>query len=314
MNAAPDEITVSAQGLCRNFGTHRAVDGLTLELKRGEILGFLGPNGAGKTTSMQMLTGNLAPTAGAVNICGIDLFDDPTAAKARLGYLPETPPLYRELTVREYVDLAARLHRVHKTDRPNAVAEVLASCGLTDVAKKLIGTLSKGYQQRVGIAQAIVHRPDVVILDEPTVGLDPNQIREIRNLIRELGRDRSVILSTHILPEVETVCDRVQILHHGATVFNDTIAALNQFQGGRTIVLGLRSPPAPAELAAVRGVASVGPVQGNLFRVTFADDSDPTDELVRCAVERDWGLYQLTPAQASLEDVFGSLTRREEQA
>ena len=263
---------------------------------------------------MQMLTGNLAPSAGAISICGIDLFDEPTAAKGRIGYLPETPPLYRELTVREYVDLAARLHRVANSTRGAAVDAALANCGLADVAKKLIGTLSKGYQQRVGIAQAIVHRPDVVILDEPTVGLDPNQIREIRNLIRELGRECSVILSTHILPEVESVCDRVQILHHGATVFNDTIAALKQFQGGRTIVLGLKRPPAAAELAAVQGVARVEPAGEGVFRVTFADDADPTDELVGRAVEKTWGLYQLTPAQASLEDVFSSLTRKEEQA
>jgi ABC-2 type transport system ATP-binding protein len=153
-----------------------------------------------------------------------------------------------------------------------------------------------------------------VILDEPTVGLDPNQIREIRNLIRELGRERSVILSTHILPEVESVCDRVQILHHGATVFNDTITALNQFQGGSTIVLGFKHPPSPADLAAIHGVARVEPASDGVFRVTFADGADPTDELVRCAVERGWGLYQLTPAQASLEDVFSSLTRKEEQA
>ena len=314
MTPPATEITVSAQGLSRNFGAHTAVAGLSLELKRGEILGFLGPNGAGKTTTMQMLTGNLAPTAGAIRICGIDLFDEPTAAKARIGYLPETPPLYRELTVREYVDLAARLHRVPKATRGAAVGEALVGCGLADVAKKLIGTLSKGYQQRVGIAQAIVHRPDVVILDEPTVGLDPNQIREIRNLIRELGRERSVILSTHILPEVESVCDRVQILHHGATVFNDTITALNQFQGGSTIVLGFKHPPSPADLAAIHGVARVEPASDGVFRVTFADGADPTDELVRCAVERNWGLYQLTPAQASLEDVFSSLTRKEERA
>jgi ABC-2 type transport system ATP-binding protein len=312
MTAASNEITVSAQGLSRSFGAHKAVDGLNLELRRGEILGFLGPNGAGKTTSMQMLTGNLAPSAGAISICGIDLFDAPTAAKARIGYLPETPPLYRELIVREYVDLAARLHRVPKAERADAVNDALLKCGLSDVAKKLIGTLSKGYQQRVGIAQAIVHRPDVVILDEPTVGLDPNQIREIRNLIRELGRDRSVILSTHILPEVETVCDRVQILHHGATVFNDTIAALNQFQGGRTILLGLRKPPAAAAIASTSGVAAVEPASEGVYRVTFADNADPTDQLVRRAVDESWGLYQLTPAQASLEDVFGSLTRREE--
>jgi ABC-2 type transport system ATP-binding protein len=312
MQASPAEITVSAQGLSRNFGAHTAVAGLSLELKRGEILGFLGPNGAGKTTTMQMLTGNLAPTQGAISICGIDLFDEPTAAKARIGYLPETPPLYRELTVAEYVDLAAQLHRVPKSTRAAAVHDALADCGLGDVSKKLIGTLSKGYQQRVGIAQAIVHRPDVVILDEPTVGLDPNQIREIRNLIRVLGRDRSVILSTHILPEVESVCDRVQILHHGATVFNDSITALKQFQGGRTIVLGLKRPPALADLT-IDGVARVEPAGEGLFQVTFADGSDPTDELVRRAVDNAWGLCQLTPAQASLEDVFGSLTRKEEQ-
>src|SRR5258706_3153094 len=307
------DITVSAQGLSRKFGAHTAVNNVSIELKRGEILGFLGPNGAGKTTTMQMLTGNLAPTSGAISICGIDLFERPTAAKARIGYLPEHPPLYRELTVREYLDLAARLHRVPKTQRAAAIDDALNRCGLTEVSKKLIATLSKGYQQRTGIAQAIVHRPDVVILDEPTVGLDPNQIREIRNLIRELGRDRSVILSTHILPEVESVCDRVQILHHGATVFNDTIAALKQFHGNRTLLLGLRHPPAVGELAAVQGVARAEPGSDGICRVTFADGADPTDELVRRAVEKNWGLYQLTPAQASLEDVFGSLTRKEDQ-
>jgi len=308
------QITVSAQGLSRKFGTRAAVDGVSLELKRGEILGFLGPNGAGKTTTMQMLTGNLAPSMGSINICGVDLLDHPVAAKARIGYLPETPPLYRELTVREYVDLAARLHRVPKTARGTAVADAITRCGLAEVANKLIGTLSKGYQQRVGIAQAIVHQPDVVILDEPTVGLDPNQIREIRNLIRELGRDRSVILSTHILPEVEGVCDRVQILHHGTTVFNDTIATLKRFEGGRVMLLGLRRPPAAGEIAAVHGVARVEAAGDNLFRVSFADAGDPTDELVRRAVEKSWGLYQLTPAQTSLEDVFVHLTRKEEQS
>jgi ABC-2 type transport system ATP-binding protein len=314
MHEQTAQITVSAQGLSRKFGTRTAVDGVSLELKRGEILGFLGPNGAGKTTTMQMLTGNLAPSMGSITICGVDLLDQPVAAKARIGYLPETPPLYRELTVREYVDLAARLHRVPKTARGMAVADALTRCGLAEVANKLIGTLSKGYQQRVGIAQAIAHQPDVVILDEPTVGLDPNQIREIRNLIRELGRDRSVILSTHILPEVEGVCDRVQILHHGTTVFNDTIATLKRFEGGRVMLLGLRRPPASGEIAAVEGVARVEPAGDNLFRVSFADTGDPTDELVRRAVEKSWGLYQLTPAQTSLEDVFVHLTRKEEQS
>src|SRR4029453_825730 len=208
------------------------------------------------TTTMQMLTGNLAPTTGAISICGIDLFDEPRAAKARIGYLPEVPPLYRELTVDEYLTLAAKLHRLARGRRRDAVDEAKRRCGLAETGRKLIGTLSKGYQQRVGIAQAILHRPDVVILDEPTIGLDPNQIREIRALIRELAGAHSVLLSTHILPEVEAVCDRVQIMHHGSIVYADTIAALKQIHSGSIVLAGLKRPPSLAELAAVPGVAS----------------------------------------------------------
>ncbi len=304
--------TISTRGLTRRFGAHTAVNSINLDLTRGEVLGFLGPNGAGKTTTMQMLTGNLAPSGGAISICGIDLLEDPTAAKAKIGYLPETPPLYRELNVDEYLLLAAKLHRIPKAARRDAVAVAKQRCGLADVGKQLIGTLSKGFQQRVGIAQAIVHSPDVVILDEPTLGLDPIQIREIRVLIRELGGKHSVILSTHILPEVEAVCDRVQILHHGNLVYSDTIRALKEFQSGRTVLLGLRRPPQPEVLAAVPGVAQVEGVSGTLFRMQFAAGEDPTDQLVVRSVENGWGLYQLTSAQTSLEDVFVHLTRRED--
>jgi len=304
--------TISARGLTRRFGTHVAVNDITLELKRGEVLGLLGPNGAGKTTTMQMLTGNLAPSRGAIQICGVDMLEDPVAAKARVGYLPEVPPLYRELTVNEYLLLAAQLHRVPRARRADAVGAARERCGLADVGGKLIGTLSKGYQQRVGIAQAIVHAPDVVILDEPTVGLDPNQIREIRGLIRELGGAHSVILSTHILPEVEAVCDRVQIMHHGSIVYRDTIAALMEFQSGSSVLVGLRRPPPVAELAALPGVASAESAEPTLFRMQFSGDGSACDGLVRRAVEGNWGLYRLQPAQTSLENVFVNLTRREE--
>ena len=315
MPEAEAATTISARGLSRSFGNHVAVNDLTLELKRGEVLGLLGPNGAGKTTTMQMLTGNLAPSRGAVSICGIDLLAEPVAAKARIGYLPEVPPLYRDLTVDEYLVLAAKLHRVPRAARGPAVAAAKQRCGIAEVGGKLIGALSKGYQQRVGIAQAIVHGPDVVILDEPTVGLDPNQIREIRGLIRELGGAHSVILSTHILPEVEAVCDRAQIMHHGNIVYSDTIAALKQFHSGATVLLGLRRAPSRLdEIAAVPGVAAAECAEPTLIRVQFATGADPSEALAQLAVARNWGLYELKPAQTSLEDVFVNLTRREDGA
>jgi ABC-2 type transport system ATP-binding protein len=309
MTSPAPELTVSARGLSRRYGKHAAVSGLDLEVRHGEVLGLLGPNGAGKTTTMQMLTGNLAPSTGEIRICGIDLLDQPVPAKARIGYLPETPPLYRELNVAEYLRLAARLHRVPRARCDDAVARAMQRCGIADVARTLIGTLSKGYQQRVGIAQAIVHEPDLIILDEPTVGLDPNQILEIRALIRELGSAHSVILSTHILPEVEAVCDRVQIMHHGEVVFSNTIAGLREFQRGRTITVSLHRPPAIETLRSIAGVATVDDEGNGRFRIRFAPDTDPTATLVERAGTGDWGLHQLTPAQTSLEDVFVHLTR-----
>ena len=309
MISQTDATTISARGLTRRFGAHAAVKKVDLELRRGEVLGFLGPNGAGKTTTMQMLTGNLAPTEGEISICGIDMLARPVAAKAKIGYLPETPPLYRDLTVDEYLTLAAKLHRVPKSRRRDALANAKERCGISDVSRKLIGSLSKGYQQRVGIAQAIAHEPEVVILDEPTVGLDPNQIREIRSLIRELGLRFSVILSTHILPEVEAICDRVQIMHHGDIVYSDTISALKALHSGRAVRVGLKRPPLEPELAAVPGVASVENIGANLYRIQFDADGGASEAFARHAVGRDWGLFELAPAQTSLEDVFVNLTQ-----
>ncbi|OGS92220.1 MAG: multidrug ABC transporter ATP-binding protein [Gallionellales bacterium GWA2_60_18] len=229
-DTAPD-ITLSARNLTRRFGSRQVIHGISLELRRGEVLGLLGHNGAGKSTTLQMLTGCLLPDAGAIDICGIDLLRRPAAAKARIGYLPEIPPLYRELNVDDYLLFAARLRGMAPAAAAAALAQARQRCGLETVGKKTIGTLSKGYQQRIGIAQAIIHQPDVIVLDEPTVGLDPAQIREIRTLIRELGDAHSVILSTHLLGEVESMCDRVEIMREGRLIYGDTIAALANHGG-----------------------------------------------------------------------------------
>jgi ABC-2 type transport system ATP-binding protein len=302
--------TVFAQQLSRWFGARGAVLEINLELKKGEVLGFLGPNGAGKTTTMRMLTGNLAPSAGSISICGIDLLDKPKAAKQLIGYLPENPPLYRELNVDEYLVLAARLHRIAKSALKNTLEQAKRRCGLNEVGKQLIGSLSRGYQQRVGIAQAIIHYPEVVILDEPTVGLDPIQMREIRTLIRELGGTHSVILCTHILPEVESVCDRVVIMHQGKSVYSGSIEALRHMREGHSLQLGLRNPPPPAQLR-VPGVIAVEKIADTLFNIQFTPAADPSEELVKAAAAQGWGLYQINRQQASLEDVFVQLTQQE---
>ena len=219
---------IEANGLSRHFGDRIAVHDVNLKLRYGDILGFLGPNGAGKSTTMRMLAGNLAPSSGSVHICGTNLLDDPLEAKRYIGYLPEIPPLYKELTIDEYLRFAGRLHGLTQASLQIALDEVKQRCALNDAGKRLIGVLSKGYQQRVAIAQAIIHRPQLIILDEPTVGLDPNQIQKVRALIRELGKTHAVILSSHILSEVESVCNRVQIMHQSKLVLDDNLDNLKR--------------------------------------------------------------------------------------
>ena len=232
MPSSIPEITLSAHNLTRRFGNRQVIDGVSLQLKRGEVLGLLGHNGAGKTTTLQMLTGCLSPNSGDIAICGISLLRQPMLAKVHLGYLPETPPLYRELSVNDYLLFAARLRGMKTAAATEALKETMQRCGLDAVGTKIIGTLSKGFQQRIGIAQAIIHRPAVIVLDEPTVGLDPSQIREIRILIRELGDTHSVILSTHLLSEVESICDRVEIMHHGRLIYGGSTASMMHYGNG----------------------------------------------------------------------------------
>jgi ABC-2 type transport system ATP-binding protein len=299
-----DDNLIAAEHLTRLYGQRRAIDDVSLNLNRGEVLGFLGPNGAGKSTTMRILSGVLAPSSGQVRIAGIDLLESPRTAKARIGYLPEHPPLYRELTVDEYLAFCARLHRLPgRTAIADAVRRAKGRCGLADVGGRLLGSLSKGYQQRVGIAQAILHSPAVVILDEPTVGLDPIQIREIRTLIRELRNEHGVILSTHILPEVQAVCDRVLIIHRGRIVMN---APIIEAMGGGRWRVGFARPPQPAALAAIAGVESVESVDAQRFLLTGAGLD--IDTLTREAVTHDWGLMELVPQADTLEETFVRLT------
>jgi len=303
------ETLIKVEHLYRYYGHTCAVRDVSFEVRRGEVLGFLGPNGAGKSTTMQVITGNLAPTGGSVSVGGIDILERPRQAKALLGYLPEQPPLYRELTVDEFLAFCARLNRIPKPDIGAAVRAAKAHCGLAGVGHRLIGNLSKGYQQRVGIAQAIVHSPEVVVLDEPTVGLDPIQIREIRALIRELAGSHSVILSTHILPEVQATCDRVQIINRGELVLSDTVEGLAMRMESSSLLLGLRNAPAPAALREVPGVREVESTQEGRIRVHHDPADNPAERLAEAAVHNGWGLYELIPERRSLEDIFVDITQ-----
>jgi ABC-2 type transport system ATP-binding protein len=306
-----NEVLIEARALTRRYGPTIAVEDLHLTLRKGEILGLLGPNGAGKSTTMKMLTGNLAPSSGEIFIKGQSMHDEPKRAKQCLGYLPEQPPVYPELTVDEYLGYCAGLHGIAKAARADAVASAKRDCGLSDVGHRLVGNLSKGYQQRVGIAQAIIHRPPVVVLDEPTVGLDPIQIREIRKLIKDLGANHSVILSSHILPEIQAVCGRVMIIARGRVVYNESLEATRVGRMG-AITVCLRRPPEPAALGAVAGVAKATPLGDGRFRIDAASGADPREALAQAAASQDWGLYELSTHTHTLEEIFVELTSGEE--
>jgi len=304
---------IRAENLDRYYADKHAVQDLSFELKQGDVLGFLGANGAGKSTTMQMLSGVLAPSAGRILINDIDLLDQPRQAKKQLGYLPEKPPLYNELTVNEYLIFCAQLRRIEKHKLKQAVELALQNCDLTEVQHRVIGNLSKGYQQRVGIAQAIIHQPAVVILDEPTVGLDPIQVRQIRNLISQLSEQHSVILSTHILPEVQAVCNRVQIINQGKLVFSDSMANINNGAQNNVLLVSFDRPPPADQLQAIAGIREVTDLTHGRFRLQ-GEDAHPMGELIISdAVAQDWGLQELCYEKQTLEQTFVELTSGEEQ-
>ncbi len=305
------EILISVDHVSRYYGGDCAVDDVSFTVHRGEVLGFLGPNGAGKSTTMQMICGVLSPSAGQITVAGHDLLDSPRAAKQHIGFLPEHPPLYQDLNVDEYLCYAARLRGINKSELKDAVTYSKQRCGLDKTGKRLIKNLSKGYQQRVGIAQAIIHSPAVVIMDEPTSGLDPNQILEIRELISELGNDHSVILSTHILPEVQSVCDRVLIIHQGRLVLDESLDKLQQDDQIRPLKIALRQPPPLEVLGEIEGVVNIEQTGNHHFKIHCQSGIGTINRITKLAVESEWELYEIIPEQDSLEETFVQLTRGE---
>ncbi|MEM7354279.1 MAG: ABC transporter ATP-binding protein [Acidobacteriota bacterium] len=315
---------IEAQGLTRRYGEFTAVKDISFSVPDGEILGILGPNGAGKTTTIRMITGFLPPSSGRVTVNGHDLFNEPSKARREIGYLPEQVALYGEMRVHEYLAYRAQLEGMSRAEKRAAIPRTIENCLLGDVEHQIISTLSKGYKQRVGLAAAILHGPRVLVLDEPTVGLDPKQIIAIRELIRELGAKRTLMISTHILPEVEQLCQRVLIIDRGHLVAEGTPKELReQSQGSSSLRLTVKDAPADAldVLQGLDGIDSAQTLAGNddagedlQLQLVYGPDIDPREAVFRAAVERDWVLLEMAEKKASLEDVFVRLTSRDAEA
>jgi ABC-2 type transport system ATP-binding protein len=310
---------IAIKDLQKDYGSTRALKGLSFEVPRGQVVGFLGPNGAGKSTTMKILTGYLHPSSGSAEVAGIDVAEAPVEARRLIGYLPESNPLYEEMMVQEFLDFAADVRKIDRSARQGAIANAVDRCGLGDVVTRDIGQLSKGFRQRVGLAQAILHDPDLLILDEPTSGLDPNQIVEIRGLIKELGQEKTVIMSTHILSEVQSTADRVLIINDGELVADDSPENLTASEGG-TLFLVVASKNGPAldaaeirfaleQIPGVTGVENSDAEGGGTlgFALRYALE-DPRRGVFEAAVENDLVLLEFRRKHVSLEDTFRRLT------
>ena len=315
------DVMIKVENLTKEYGSARAVDDVSFNVHKGEVLGFLGPNGAGKSTTMKMLTCFLAPTAGSAQVAGFDVFDQSLEVRQHVGYLPEDTPLYKDMSVLEHLEFAAHMHGMSGERVHSRIKEIGGRCGLSNVAGKLVGELSKGFRQRVGLAQAMLHDPDILILDEPTSGLDPNQIAEIRDLIKEVGKEKTVILSTHILPEVQATCSRMLIISSGKLVADGTPDELRAREKATRYSLvieanGANADAVKAKVAGLSGVALCQKVTGEDGAYSFAIDGDAKSDLRKllyhAAVDNKWTLLELIRQAASLEDVFRNLTTGEE--
>ena len=305
-----EEPVVKVEHLSHRYSIQWAVRDISFEIPRRGIYGLLGSNGAGKSTTMNIISGVIKQTEGQVFIKGIDARKRPVDAKRHIGFLPQKPPLYGDLTVEEYLIHCARLRWVADKDIIPAVDEVLAKCGITHFRKRLIKNLSGGYQQRVGIAQAIVHKPDLVIFDEPTNGLDPNQIMEIRHLIRDIAKDRTVILSTHILTEVQAVCDHILMIEEGKLVFMGTVDEFDNYIIPNSLYVSMIDPPVADELAKIEGVLGVEELGNRNFRIRFTEAQEVIDQIVKLSAVNDWRLSEVRVEKSSLDNIFAELSKK----
>lgn len=297
---------IEVMGLTKRYGDKVGIEEVTFKVEKGEILGFLGPNGAGKTTTMRIITGFLAPTSGSALVCGYDVSAQPIEVKRRTGYLPEHPPLYLDMTVSSYLDFVAKIKGIPKNRKRQSIDEVIEKCGLKEVRERLIKNLSKGYRQRVGIAQAIIHNPEVLVLDEPTLGLDPQQIMEIRNFIKSLKGQHTIILSTHILPEVTMVCSRVLIINKGKLVAADALEELYKKEREKLVLSFRIDGDKEAVLSLLRSIKGVQGVEGKNgeYLVECAKGADPRDEVVRELLSGGMKLLEMKEHLPTLEEIY----------
>jgi ABC-2 type transport system ATP-binding protein len=301
---------VKIEGLSHRYTSAWAIRDINLEISQTGIVGLLGSNGAGKSTTMNILCGVLNQTEGTVTIEGIDMRKDPAAAKRLIGFLPQNPPLYLDLTVDEYLTHCAYLRLIPKHDVPRALEAAKERCGIAHFSKRLIANLSGGYRQRVGIAQAIIHRPRLVVLDEPTNGLDPNQIIEVRSLIKEIALDRAVIFSTHILTEVQLLCKEIKMIEGGRIVFSDTMDAFNNYVEPHSVLLHLENPPTAEELLRIPGVSKADYLTERQIRIWFDGDQEITERIVEASVRNGWQLREISLDKSSLDEIFAQLSNK----
>ncbi|HEY8968031.1 MAG TPA: gliding motility-associated ABC transporter ATP-binding subunit GldA [Puia sp.] len=299
-------MSIEIKDLVKIYGEQKAVDGISFKVGKGEIVGFLGPNGAGKSTTMKIITGYLGQDSGEVSVCGIPVKEAPLDTRKKIGYLPEANPLYPDMYVREYLDFIADVHAV--PDKKQKIESVISTVGLTPENKKKLGQLSKGYKQRVGLAAALLHEPEVLILDEPTSGLDPNQIIEIRDTIRKLGKDRAVLFSSHILQEVEALCDRVIIINKGRLIADSPLDKLRLERRSNSLRVAFKEELAPSQLASLKGVTAVRKLSAQEWELQAEEEADVKKQLLGLALQNNWNIVSLQSENQSLEDIFRRLT------